>query len=69
MQTAQTPNFVKPHMGHRDKHPQLGELCWQTAAYTHFVRLIEKINCQQKPKNDPSQDKHPESLLWSRQAP
>ena len=41
----------------------------QTAANTHLVRLIEKINRQQKPKNDPSQDKHSESLLWFRQAP
>ena len=68
MQTAQTPNFAKPHMGYRDKHPQLGVLRWQTAANTHLVRLIEKINRQQRPKNDPSQGKHLESLLWSRQA-
>ena len=50
MQTAQTSNFVKSHMGHRDKHPQLGELRWQTPANTHLHPLIEKINRQQRPK-------------------
>ena len=63
MQAAQTLNFLKTHMGRLDKHPQLGELCWQTNANTHLVRLIEKINHQQRPKNDPLPHKHPESLL------
>ena len=63
MQIAQTPNVLKTHMGHLDKHSQLGELRWQTAANTHLVRLIEKINHQRRPKNDLLQHKHPESLL------
>ncbi len=50
MLTAQTHNFVKPHISHPYKHPHLGELCAQTSTSTHFARVIEEMNRQQRLK-------------------